>query len=347
MNRLVLFLLLFIWSCQSDPSGGDRSYQELQGQTMGTTYLVKYYDQEGRNFQQEIDEALKNLNLEVSTYIPNSTISAFNQSERGIALDYNPNGGDAYDNIHFLANLKVALEISELSGAAFQPTIMPLVNYWGFGYTEKRAVSAVDSIKVEALMANVGLDKVRLGMDSLLKELPGVQLDFSALAKGYGVDMLGVILESYEVKDYFVEIGGEILARGESPRGDAWKAGISVPSTEALPQELAATTPLLDQAIATSGNYRNYYELEGEKYGHTINPVTGYPEKNNLLSASVITDNCTRADALATAFMVLGPDKALALAKQLEGVEAYFIVGKPDGSMATLYTDGLEAIFGD
>jgi len=330
-NILAVVALLSMWSCQTEAPAG--TYLRLEGQTMGTSYSVIYQGQD--NYQQAIDSLLLVLNQEVSTYIPTSVISVFNQAEQGIALANFPH----YQ--YFLDNLSQSREVVAATDGAFQPTLMPLVNYWGFGYTEKRAVTQTDSLQVAKLMEGVGMQWIRQTADSVVKSKPGVQLDFSAIAKGYGVDLIGHFLEEQGVIHFFVEIGGEVLARGLSSRGDAWRVGISLPREEVGLDQYAQVAPLDNQAVATSGNYRNYYEVAGEKYGHTINPQTGYPEKNNLLSSSVFAENCATADAYATAFMVMGFEKARQLVEELEGVEAYFIVGLENGGMQPHFSSGL------
>jgi len=327
-----ILLLLTLFSCRSGQEVAD--YAKIAGETMGTTYSVIYQGEE--DYKGAIDSLLLAFNQEVSTYIPDAVISEFNQSERGIALTRFPH----YQL--FLDNLEQSRAIVQATDGAFQPTLMPLINYWGFGYTEKRAVTQVDSFRVDSLMNFVGLDLIQLGEDSLLKSRSGVQLDFSAIAKGFGVDLIGQLLEARGIENYFVEIGGEALGYGLSPRGDAWRVGISVPRSGASLGEYAEVASLEDGAVATSGNYRNYYEVEGEKYGHTINPYTGFPEKNNLLSASVFAKDCATADAFATAFMVMGFEKAKAKVESLEDIEAYFIVGEADGTMQTHFSTGLD-----
>ncbi|MEO0341311.1 MAG: FAD:protein FMN transferase, partial [Bacteroidota bacterium] len=235
----------------------------------------------------------------------------------------------------------------EVTDAAFQPTIMPLVNYWGFGYTEKRAVTSVDSLRVDTLLSYIGLDKIQLTEDSLIKLNPDVQLDFSGIAKGYGADLIAERFKAKGINDYFIEIGGDVLANGLSPRGDDWVFGITVPLPEAGLMEFMTTAPLKNRAVATSGNYRNYFEVEGEKYGHTINPYNGFPEKNSLLSVSAFAKDGATADAFATACMVMGYEKASQLAEANPELEAYFIVGMPDGSMKTYFSSGLFEIFKD
>ncbi len=343
---LLLFLSSLMYACQvAPPEAKVRNYQELFGKTMGTTYSIKYYDAQERNLQGLIDSAFYLYNLEVSTYIPSSTISQFNQSERGIALSYQAETGVSENNQYFVANFKRGQEISTITEAAFQPTIMPLVNYWGFGYTEKRAVTSVDSLKVDTLLSFIGLDKIQMTEDSLIKMNPEVQLDFSGIAKGYGADLIAALLEEREIKDYFIEIGGDVLAKGLSPRGDDWVFGITVPLPEAGLMEFMTTAPLKNKAVATSGNYRIYFEVEGEKYGHTINPYTGFPEKNSLLSVSAFAKDAASADAFATACMVMGYEKASQLAEANAELEAYFIVGMPDGTMKTYFSSGLSDVF--
>lgn len=337
---VVCSLWYLLVACQQPGSEVGTKDFALVGETMGTTYSVKYADPQARNFKEAIDSALLALNMEVSTYIPNAVISRFNQSSNGIPIT-----GSLSNQGHFAKNLALSMEYSKQTEGAFQPTMMPLVNYWGFGYTEKRPVTQIDSVVVDSLMQFVGLDKIQLKPDRYEKTLPGVQLDFSAVAKGYGVDMIGQMLADAGIKDYYVEIGGETLARGLSPRGDAWRIGISVPNPMALPNEFITVAPLADRALATSGNYRNYYDVEGEKYGHTINPYTGFPEKSNLLSASVFAPTCAAADAYATAFMVMGFEKAMEKASSLTQVEAYFVVGNSDGTMQTHFTEGLQDLF--
>jgi thiamine biosynthesis lipoprotein len=339
-------ILLLVGSCRKEPKVEALPYVVVEGKTMGTYYRVTYADSLNRDFGPEIDQLLKEINLEISTYIDSSTISRFNQAEQSIDL------GIRYDssapvtvNRHFWACYWKGLEMYQKSAGAFDPTIMPLVNYWGFGYTDKHAVTRVDSATVDSLRSLVGMDKVRLekGQQSLLqKSLPGVQLDFSSLGQGYGVDAIAEFLEGWNVPHYLVDIGGEQRGKGNNPRGISWRIGISVPRPEAPKEEIMATFPLENLSVNTSGNYRNYYDVEGAKYGHTINPKTGYPERNALLSATIFAKECLHADALATTCMVLGPEKGMALVEQLPEVEAFFIVGTTDGKMETRYTPGLK-----
>ena len=314
-----------------------KNFQRITGQTMGTTYHISYRDELGRDLKAEIDRLLEEVNLEVSTYIEESTISRFNRGGRDFAL-----GPELPE--HFLENFRTSLQVYEATRGAYDPTVMPLVNYWGFGYAGRKKVSRVDSLKIDSLRHFVGLNKIRLeeGQPAKLqKELAEVQLDFSACAKGYAIDAVGNLLEQKQISDYMVEIGREVKVSGVSSRNSDWRIGIVFPEEGASPTELHSIVMLKDQAMATSGNYQNYYEVGGVRYAHTISPQTGYPERNSLLSASVFASECMVADAYATAFMVMGPQPALELAERLEGIEAFLICRSDSGGMEVLATSGV------
>lgn len=336
---ILIGVLCLIQSCTAPVSA---DYQTVDGETMGTYYAINYYDSKGRVFKPEIDSLLVQINQGVSTYIPSSTISQFNQSEDTFSLDVVNNKAV---NQHFIKNFVLAQEVFKRTNGAFDPTVMPLVNYWGFGYSGKQAITSVDTLKIDSLIQLVGFDKVEYVSEpnpQLIKTMAGVQMDLSASAKGYGVDQIGLLLESYGVRDYLVDIGGEIRVKGKSRKGEDWKIGINVPEENARLNEIQEVIPVSNISIATSGNYRNFYEVDGVKYSHTINPFTGFPERNTLLSASVFSDNCIKSDAYATAFMVIGVEKAMTLAKQIDGLEAYFIYSKDNGEMSVIYTEGLK-----
>lgn len=348
---IILFActLWILQACKSEKGAEAIPYISVEGKTMGTYYRVTYADSLNRDFGLEIDELLKEINMEISTYIDTSTISKFNRASDFIDLGIRYDGkAPVTKNRHFWACYWKGLEMYQKSGGAFDPTVMPLVNYWGFGYTEHRAVTKVDSTVVDSLKMLVGLDKVRLekGAQSLLwKSQPGVELDFSGLGQGYGVDAIAEFLEGWGIPHYLVDIGGEQRGKGMSPRGTPWRIGISIPSSEAPKEEIMTSFPLENLSVNTSGNYRNYYDVDGAKYGHTINPKTGYPERSALLSATIFAKECLHADALATTCMVLGPEKGMALIEQLPEVEAFFIIGTADGKMETKYTPGLKKHF--
>lgn len=221
---------------------------------------------------------------------------------------------------------------------------MSLVNYWGFGYTPKEPVTQVDSVKIDSLMQYVGFGKVKLSDKNgyaVISKNPAVKIDFGGTGQGYGIDAVSDFLEMKGIGNYLVDIGGESRARGKNPRGKWWTIGINTPSPDAAVDEYTQVIELRNMSVSTSGNYRNFYEVDGGKYSHFISPVSGFPEKSNLLSASVFAENCTYPDALATGFMVLGLDAAFELASQLKEIEALFIYSDENGDMKVKYTDGV------
>lgn len=351
-NKILVWSVLslaavFLFSCKPEPKQPPANYIVVEGNTMGTYYRVTYADSAGRDFSAEIDALLKEINLEISTYIDTSTISRFNQAEYMIDLGIDLESGTAA-NRHFWTCWWKGLEMYQKSGGAFDPTIMPLVNYWGFGYTEKRAVTQTDTATIDSLLRFVGLNKVVLekGPPAILrKSLRGMQLDFSALGQGYGVDAIAEFLEGRNVQHYLSDIGGEQRAKGNSPRGDVWRIGISVPKEGVAKEEIITSFPLENRSVNTSGNYRNYYDVEGVKYGHTISPFTGFPQKTKLLSATIFAKDCLTADAWATTCMVLGAEKAMELIRQQPEMDALFILGTEDGGMKLEYTPGLKKFF--
>ena len=342
-NILILLFVLFLGSaCNSNSSPKQeedkKHYLKVTGKTMGTYYAVTYNDPQKRNLKSGIDSLLEIINLEVSTYIDSSLISQFNKkagAKEEMIIEDN----------HFAQNLRKAREIYQETEGAFDPTVMQLVNYWGFGYSPKRAVEVVDSMRVDSIMEYVGFTKLRIkeieGRKlSVIKPLSEIQLDFSALAKGYGVDAVGQLLEQHGIMDYLVDIGGEMVARGKNAGGGWWQVGVRTPQKGT--NEIESILSLENQAMATSGNYENFYEVNGRKYGHTINPKSGYPEISSLLSATVLTSDCMTADAYATAFMVMGLDRAFELAAETPELEACFIYGTENGELGVMYTEGLK-----
>ena len=338
MKKGYLIGLIFILVSCSDSQKKTVAYRKIHGETMGTTYSITYKDILNKDFKKEIDQRLIELNNEVSTYIKTSIISKVNQAKDSLMIS----------NTHhyFLDNYLKAKEIYEKTNHYLDVSIMPIVNYWGFGYTEKRKVTKIDSVKIKSLMQDMGLYKWKLkqGKDSFViyKPSPTAQLDFSSLAKGYGVDEIGRLLVSKGVNDFVIDIGGEDLAKGLSPRNSPWNIGISMPKENAAYTDVFSVVELKNKAIATSGNYRIFYESNGQKFSHIINPMTGFPERSNLLGASVITDDCMTADAYATAFMAMGLEKAIQLAEKTKGIEAYLIYVDENGELKTKFTDGVK-----
>ncbi|MFK7775969.1 MAG: FAD:protein FMN transferase [Saprospiraceae bacterium] len=333
----ISFILFF--SCQNEPQVSTPKFVKIAGETMGTTYHITYEDELGRNFKKEVDSILVEINQAVSTYIPDSEISKFNQN-KGINIF-----GQYFRDVT-LASQKIFQE----SDGFFDPTVMPLVNYWGFGYTEKKAISKIDSFKVDSLKNLIGFEKINIKCDgttiglicNFSKINPNSQLDYSAIAKGYAVDVVADFFEEKKSKNYLVEIGGELRTKGKNSQGNIWTTAINTPKINAQLNEYEAIIKVNNKSIATSGNYRNFHEVNGEWYGHEINPKTGFPEKSNLLSVTIMTDDCMSADAYATAMMVMGLEKSKVLAERLINIDAFFIFANETGELETFYTKGFE-----
>jgi FAD:protein FMN transferase len=346
-------IAIICFSCQPENKPSD--YRTIEGKTMGTYYRVTYQDSLNRDFFKPVDSMLVQINHEISTYEPNSTISQFNKADSSydLGLDFkaysfcvaNPKACGLVKNYHFMKNLLAARVAHQQTRQAFDPTIMPLVNYWGFGYTPHNAVEKVDSLKVDSLLQYVGFQKVEQadngGFVVLKKTLPGVQLDFGGTGQGYGIDAVAVFLELHGVKNYLVDIGGESRARGKNHKGEWWTIGINTPKSEAELTDFTRVIQLENKSVSTSGNYRNFHEVNGGKYSHIIDPRTGFPQMSNLLSASVFAENCLEPDALATGFMVLGLDEAYELASQMKGIEAMFIYSDDKGNLQVKSTAGV------
>jgi len=316
------------------------NFVKLTGATMGTSYNLTVQSNDPESLKKEVELLLLEINNEVNTYLDSSFISKFNRSEKGLTLEGKFVGADM-PNRHFLMNYYQAQIINNNTEGSFDPTVFPLVNYWGFG-REKRKVTNHDQQMIDSLKQYVGMEKISLDEKTrfLSKSAPGVSLDFSAIAKGYGVDAICELFNRKKLDNYFVEIGGEVRTKGKSPRKQPWIVGIATPDPKADLTDLKAQVKLSGMALASSGNYRNFYEVDGLKYGHTIDPKTGLPKTTDLLSASIFAEDCMTADAYATACMVIGVEAAYQLISKTDGVEGYFIYGDKDGSMGIKYTDG-------
>ncbi|MCB2222316.1 MAG: FAD:protein FMN transferase [Bacteroidetes bacterium] len=305
---------------------------KLGGSTQGTYYAITYYDKEGRNFQLAIDSILKDFDTVASMWVDSSIISKVNRNE--ITKVSNADFKNLYEKSFY---------IYEKSNGSFDPTVGPLVNAWGFGFTDRMKV---DQHIVDSLMPVVGFNKVSFKDGILHKELMGIQFDFNAIAQGYSVDLLGNFFESKGIQNYLIDVGGEVLGKGRKPNGDEWQVGIEKPKDNAeYGESLEAIVKLEDKALATSGNYRKFYEEGGVRYSHTIDPKTGYPVQHSLLSVSVLADNCAFADGWATAFMVMGLDKSIEILGKDKSLDAYFIYsGTNNGELRTYFTEGFNEI---
>jgi thiamine biosynthesis lipoprotein len=304
---------------------------QFMGETQGTYYAVTYFDRQGRDFQPQVDSLLHEFDLSVSMWVPESIISRINDNDSATLPD------EWFRDI-FLK----AIEVSEETGGAFDFTVGPLVNAWGFGFKSR---IPLDSAKVDSLRSLVNYRMVRLYDGRIIKDNPSLQFDFNAIAQGYSVDLLGKYLEEKGVQNYLVDIGGEVLGKGSKPGRKPWTVGIENPAADSTAKRtLNAKVRLANKAMATSGNYRKYYEEDGIRYSHTIDPKTGYPVQHSLLSVSVMADDCATADAYATAFMVMGLEKSFTFLEEHPELNAYFIYSDEIGNFMVKYTDGIKNI---
>ncbi len=299
-----------------------------EGKIFGTYYHIVYQSVSGDKHQQ-IKDLLNSFNKSLSTYDTGSIISRFNRGEKNVAADS-----------FFVKVFNTAIEVYEKSSGAFDITVAPLVNAWGFGFSK---IEKVTPCLIDSLIQYVGMSNVSINNGIITKKKDGIMLDASAIAKGYGVDVVALFLKNQGIKNYMVEIGGEINSSGLNPKGKLWRIGIDKPIDDPLVEsrELQMIIQISDKSMATSGNYRNFYIKDGKKFAHTIDPSTGYPVQHSLLSATIIADDCMTADAYATACMVLGLEKSIELIEQLPGVEGCFIF-QDDTAMNVVYTSGFE-----
>ncbi len=309
------------------------SYSTIGGKIFGTTYTIKA-DIPLEDLTNGIDSVLEVVDHELSTYKSSSFISQVNQAPSNDTIRSWP--------VHFKKNLTKAIELYEASDHFYDVSVMPLVNYWGFGYTPKKPIGSVDSLLVDSIMQFVGLEKwsIDLPNEILIKRFSHQQLDFSSLAKGYAVDLVSQYLIEQNSQHHMVEIGGEIIVKGQNSKGEPWVLGINYPDEDASVTDFMRTVSLSNKAMASSGNYRNFYFVDGRKYGHTINPITGYPHQDELLAVTVIAQDCLTADALATACMAMGYERAHDFINNLRDVDALFLVGQPNGEIIEKFTDG-------
>lgn len=257
--------------------------------------------------------------------------------DKSVICKVNRNENVVLDNI-FIDNFNIAQEAAQLSDGYFDPSISPLVSAWGF--SAKNGDSITPQL-IDSLRLLVDYRKVRIEDGKLIKENPNMRLDFNAIAQGYTADLIGSYLESKGVRDYLVEVGGEIVARGGKPDGSSWVVGIEKPAANwDSDRVVQQRVGIRDKGIVTSGSYRKYVERDGKRYSHCINPKTGYPVDHNLLSATVIAGNSVWADALASICMVMGMEQSLELINNLDGVEAYYIFVNDEGELETFATEG-------
>jgi thiamine biosynthesis lipoprotein len=305
----------------------------LQGLAQGSYYAVTYYDEQNRDFQHEIDSIFHAVDLSVNLWVDSSVISKVNRNEKVLL-----------DSI-FIDNFNIAQQAAALSDGYFDPTISPIVAAWGFSY---KSGDSLTPQLIDSLRTLVDYRKVRIENGEVVKENPNITLDFNAIAQGYTSDLIARFLESRGIKNYLVDTGGEIMARGSKPDGQPWIVGIEKPAENWDSERILQTRiAVRDKGLVTSGSTRKYVERDGKRYSHCIDPKTGYPVVHNILSVTVLAENSVWADALASICMVMGMEKSLPLIESLDGVEAYYIFVNEQNALETFATAGFEVMMVD
>lgn len=324
---IIVFIILLFFNCCKKTV----TYDNFAGFIQGTTYSM-VFGNDGRfkpeNLKSEAEKILHDFDMSLSLYVDSSVLSKINRNE-DVILDK-----------FFIAAFEKSVEITKLTDGAFDITVGPLVKAWGFGPDAHKSFS---ESKRDSLLKLVGMDKVKIENGKLIKTDPGMNLDFNAIAQGYSVDIICRFFDSKGIKSYLVEIGGEVRVKGDK-QGVLWRIGIDRPSDDNnIPgNDLQAVISLKDRSLATSGNYRKFYVENGIKYSHTIDPRTGYPAKNQLLSATIIADDCATADGIATACMVMGKDKTIEFLGSHPEFDAFLVYSDDKGNYQTWSTEKLK-----
>lgn len=326
-SRLLVFLAIIVFSGCKEKTNNQIIENRNSGPALGTTYNLIYLDSQKLDFQTEIDSVFNSINQSLSTYIPSSDISKVNDGDTTLIVD-----------TMFQEVFRLSKGINKNTNGYFDPTVGTLVNAWGFGPGKQ---IELDSTKVDSLLQYVGFDKVELTSKNTIKKTQQIKFDFNAIAKGYAIDRLATMLDQKGIKNYLLEVGGEIVAKGENKiKKKRWTAGVNDPNIEDRMVYRAAVY-LKDAAMASSGNYRHFRvdEKTGEKYVHTIDPKTGFTKNSKVLGATVIADNCATADGYATAFMVMDLSRSKEILKQTEGLEAYIVYLNDEGETKDFMTE--------
>ena len=322
-----IILAAGLWILMFTACTKQKQYFEESGSVFHTIYHIKYEGSE--ILTEKIDAEFQKFNLSLNPFNPNSIISKVNRNEAVEADDW------------FIEVFNKAKEVSDHSEGIFDITCAPLVNLWGFGFSKMDSVTPqmIDSIK-----QFVGYQKVRLDGRKVVKDDSRILLNCSAIAKGYASDVIARLLEREGIENYMVEIGGEVTMKGVNQNGKCWRIGINKPEDDStgVKNDIEEVVQLCKKGgVATSGNYRNYYIKDGKKYAHTIDPRTGYPSEQSILSATIVAEDCITADAYATAFMAMGLEKAREAAKNIPGMEYYVIYSDENGKHQIEYSTGM------
>lgn len=321
-----LVFMLLLAACQTKKS----EYLKITGFAQGTNYHITYENSNNEDYSADIDSILKAFDKSLSIYDSTSIISRINNNDPTTEADN-----------WFVEVFKKSAEVNAISGGAFDITVGPVVRAWGFS---NGPIAKHDTAHIDSLLQYVGMEKVKLEGRKVVKKYPGVKLDVNALAQGYSVDVVCDFFKSKGIKNYLVEIGGEVRGKGTNAMNKFWHIGIDRPADGNMSpgNELQAIIEINNESLATSGNYRKFFVENGVKYSHTIDPKTGFPARNTLLSATVVCVDCITADAYATSFMVLGVEKSKEMLSKLKGVEVYFVYSNPQGEYEVYFSEGMK-----
>ena len=328
MKKSYIIILFGLLSCTSNDN---KILVSNSGEAQGTYYHVKYLSKDAEDFYLKIDSLFAEVDSAVSIYMPNSIISRLNKGEY-VRTD------TIFNKVY-----EDAMKVYQLTEGYFDCTVFPLVDYWGFYQNNQLNASPIDTASVLRIVEKVGMRNIKKTDSSLVLQ-HGVQLDFNAIAQGYTVDLIAHLLEENGIVNYLIEVGGEIKAKGVNADGVLWRVGVDKPSEEIdLEERFQFVLDLKDKALASSGNYRKFYIKDNIKYSHTINPKSGFPSKNRLLSATVIADKCSLADAYATAFMAMGVKRTKQLYNKLsDELDIYLVYTDKNGEWKTFISPGMQ-----
>jgi thiamine biosynthesis lipoprotein len=326
--RAFIFCLI-VFACNPKSA---YEYSQIQGFAQGTTYHITFKNSTRKNYNVAIDSILKDFDMSLSEYIPNSIISRINSNDPTVKVDE-----------HFKTVFIKSKQIWEQSGGAMDITVGPIINALGFGPTAK---TAVDSANIKRLLKYVGFEKVRLENDRIIKVDTAIKLDVNSIAQGYSVDVVCNFFDSEGIDNYVVEIGGEVRAKGKNSKGLYWSTGIDKPEEGNMEpgEKLQAIIRLKNQSVTTSGNYQKFYEENGVKYSHIINPKTGLSVNSRLLSVTIVAKDCITADGWDTPLMVMGLEKGIEILKKHTELEALLIYTDENGNYQEYMTDGFKSM---
>jgi FAD:protein FMN transferase len=331
MKNHIISALLLVFLISGCSSLNSPKKMSMAGEAQGTYYAITYYDKQERNLQPMVDSLLQSFDQSVSLWVDQSILSRVNRGDTNVQLDTT-----------FLYNFILSKELSALTDGYFDFTIGPLAQAWGF---HRKNRMELNQKQIDSLRNLVDYKKVRLEGGKIVKDDPRMSFDFNAIAQGYSVDLIANMFDELGIQSFIVDVGGEIFARNLKPDGKNWIVAIESP-TESKTDERTyeVILPLENLALATSGSYRKYFEKDGKRFSHAIDPKTGYPVDHNLLSVTTLASNAALADALSTAMMVMGLEKSIELLETLPGVEAYFIFWSEDNTYETYATDGMKKL---